>query len=85
MLHGNMSRNEVVKPIYKETWWAEQQAKIKEEKILFYVGKPYFNVGTIGHMDWGDSSWFYDAMKCRDAQDVLQREFFGSFYADPAT
>lgn len=51
-------REPPIKPIYKETWWADQVelANQKNERILCYTGRSkfeYSNVGTIGHCDWG--------------------------------
>lgn len=60
-LHGNFERIEVIEPIYKETWWAEQRKAQEKEKILFYRGRSLLtelNVGTIGHVDnWPLRLW----------------------------
>ena len=55
-LHNNFQVIDVVKPIYKETWWAEQLKEREREKILFYRGRSLLtevSVGTIGHVDYG--------------------------------
>lgn len=83
-LHGSMGRTEIVKPIYKETWWAEQRREQEKGKILFYRGRSILtemNVGTIGHVDslCGDSDlWLLDIIKQNYGEGYKSLLAFGS-------